>query len=150
MAEAQSYRNHARMDPPFHFFVAPVLLINVFVTLWVLIRVAIHEGSRHLLVNVWVFIMAVALLMLAGVARSSALRAQDRLIRLEEQLRYQRLLGPAELLTAQGLSLQQVIALRFASDAELPGLLRRASAEGMTPKAIKQAVTDWRVDPYRV
>ena len=145
MAEAQSFRNHARMDPPFHFFVAPVLLINVIVTLVVLV---IHR--QHVLLHAWLFVMAVALLLLAGVARSSALRAQDRLIRLEETLRYQRLLGPEELTAAQGLTLKQMIALRFASDAELAGLMRRAVAERMTPKAIKEAVVQWKADLYRV
>ncbi len=146
MAEAQSFGSHARTDPPFHFFVAPVLLINVLVTLGVLI----HHWPYHLWLHGWLFVMSVALLTLAGVARSSALRAQDRVIRLEETLRYQRLLGPEELAASEGLSLRQMIALRFASDAELPGLMRRALAEGMTPKAIKQAVVDWRGDLYRV
>jgi len=146
MAEQQSFKHHARMDPPFHFFVAPVLLINVIVTLVVLI----HGWPYHVWLHGWLLVMAVALLLLAGVARSSALRAQDRLIRLEETLRYQRLLGPEELVAAQGLSLKQIIALRFASDAELAGLLRRAVAEGMTPKAIKEAIVVWRADLCRV
>src|SRR5579875_2011746 len=134
------------MDPPFHFFVAPVLLINVIVTLVVLI----HHWPYHLWLHGWLLVMAVALLLLAGVARSSALRAQDRLIRLEETLRYQRLLSPEDLAAAAGLTMRQMIALRFASDAELPVLLRRALAEGMTPKAIKAAVTTWKPDVYRV
>jgi hypothetical protein len=133
------------MDPPFHFFVAPVLLINAIVTIVVLVT---HHD--HWLLHGWLVIMALALLLLAGVARSSALRAQDRVIRLEETLRYQRLLGPEELVLAQRLSLKQVIALRFASDAELPGLVRRAMAEGMTPKAIKEAIVQWKPDLYRV
>ena len=133
------------MDPPFHFFVAPVLMVNVVVTIVVLVT-----HSDHWLLHGWLVILAFALLLLAGVARSSALRAQDRVIRLEEALWYQRLLGPEDLAAAQGLSLRQVIALRFAGDAELAGLLRRALAEGMTPKAIKQAITVWRADLYRV
>lgn len=146
MANEQSYRNHARFDPAFHFFVAPVLLINVLVTLGVLI----HHWPNHLWLHGWLLVMAVALLMLAGVARASALRAQNRIIRLEESLRYQRVLGPEELAASQGLSLRQVIALRFASDAELPALVRRALAEGMAPKAIKQAIVSWRPDLERV
>ena len=146
MASEQNLRNHSRTDPPLHFFVAPVLLINVLVTLAVLI----HHWPHAVWLHAWLCVLAVALLVLAGVARSSALRAQDRVIRLEEALRYQRLLGPAELAAAQGLTLRQIIALRFASDAELPRLVQRALAEGMTPKAIKQGITAWRVDPYRV
>lgn len=146
MAEAQSYRNHSRFDPPFHFFVAPVLLLNVLVTIGVLI----HTWPYHLLLHAWIVVVALALLMLAGVARSSALRAQDRLIRLEEQLRYQRVLSPSELAAAQSLTLRQIIALRFASDAELPGLLHRTVSENMPPNAIKQAIADWRPDLHRV
>ena len=146
MAAEQSFRNHARMDPPFHFFVAPLLLINVVVTLVVMIR---HWPHRALL-HGWILVLSLALLALAGVARASALRAQDRVIRLEETLRYQRVLAPEDLQAAQTLSLRQMIALRFASDAELAGLMRRALAEGMTPKAIKQAVVSWRADLYRV
>ena len=125
---------------------APVLLINVLVTLAVLI----HHWPHAVWLHAWLVVLAVALLVLAGVARSSALRAQDRVIRLEEALRYQRLLGPAEMAAAGGLSLRQIIALRFASDAELPGLTQRALAESMTPKAIKQAITVWRPDLHRV
>ena len=146
MASEQSFRNHTRFDPPFHFFVAPVLLINVLVTLAVLV----HHWPHAALLHEWLVVLAVALLLLAGVARSSALRAQDRVIRLEETLRYQRLLSPAELAAAQGLTLRQMVALRFASDAELPGLAQRALAESMAPKAIKQAITVWRPDLHRV
>lgn len=146
MAEAQSYKNHVRFDPAFHFFVAPVLLLNVLVAIGVLI----HDWPQHLLLHGWLVVLAAALLMTAGVARSSALRAQDRVIRLEEMLRYQRLLGPEEWAASQSLSLRQVIALRFASDAELGGLVQRVVAEGMAPKAIKQAIVTWRADTCRV
>ena len=145
MVKTQSARNHAKLDPPFHFFVAPVLLINALVTAVVMVT-----HSDHLLLHTWLFVVALALLMLAGVARSSALRAQDRVIRLEEMLRYQRLFGPEELAAAQALQLRQVIALRFASDAELPTLVRRVLAEGMPPKAIKEAIVSWRADIDRV
>ncbi len=146
MSDTQSFRNHTRFDPAFHFFVAPVLLINVLVTIGLLI----HHWPQDRLLHAWLAVLAAALLMTAGVARASALRAQDRVIRLEEMLRYQRLLAPEELAAAQGLSLRQIIALRFASDAELPALARRASAESMEPKAIKQAIVAWRPDSCRV
>ena len=145
MAE-QNFRSHARFDPLFHFFVAPVLLANVFVALAAFIRRwPDHWGSYA-----WLLVVSVALLMTAGVARASALRAQDRIIRVEEMLRYQRLLGPEGMQAAQQLGLRQIIALRFASDAELPALARRAAVERMAPKAIKAAVQVWRADEYRV
>ena len=146
LAAEQNYGNHARLDPPLHFFVAPELVMNVLVTRVVLIDHWPHAVWLH----AWLCVLAVALLVLAAVTRSSALRAQDRVIRLEEALRYQRLLSPVELAAAQGLTLRQVIALRFASDAELPALVQRALAERMTAKAIKQAITVWRPDLHRV
>jgi hypothetical protein len=146
MSEAQNFRNHARFDPPFHFFLAPVLLINVIITIVVLIR----QWPRHIALHSWLIVMALALFVLAGVARSSALRAQDRIIRLEEQLRYQRLLTSDQLAAAQALTIKQIIALRFTSDAELPGLLQRAVTENLPPKTIKQSITVWRGDYYRV
>ncbi len=145
MQTPQTYKNHARFHPPFHFFVAPILLINVIVTIVVLVR----EWPRHIALHAWIVVIAFALLMLAGVARSTALRVQDRVIRLEEQLRYQRLLT-AELLAAAGsLTIKQIIALRFASDAELPALMQRTLSENLEPKAIKQAITNWRADYLR-
>jgi hypothetical protein len=145
MQTPQNYKNHARFHPPFHFFVAPILLINVIVTIVVLVR----EWPRHIAMHAWIVVVALALFMLAGVARSTALRVQDRVIRLEEQLRYQRVLT-AELLAASGaLTVKQIIALRFASDAELPALMQRTLSENLEPKAIKQAVTNWRADYVR-
>lgn len=146
MSVPQNYKNHARWDPLFHYFVAPVLLINVIVTLVVLIA----ARRYHPLLHLWIFIMAVALFALAAVARSSALRAQDRVIRLEEKLRYAVLLAPEQLELAQALTLRQIIALRFASDAELPALVVRAVREGLAPKAIKEAIVAWRADDCRV
>jgi hypothetical protein len=94
--------------------------------------------------------MALALFVLAGLARANALRVQDRVIHLEESLRYQRLLPPEAVAAAQSLTLKQIIALRFASDAELPALIQRALSENLEPKAIKQAITNWRADNLRV
>jgi hypothetical protein len=94
--------------------------------------------------------MAVALFLIAGLARDNPLRLQDRMIRLEENLRYQRLLTPALLAQTQSLTLRQILALRFASDAELPALLQRTLSENLTPKTIKQSITNWRADNLRV
>ena len=146
MAEQQSYRKHARFDPPLHFFVVPVLLINVFVAAGVLI----HDWPAHLALHLWLVVLSIALLILAPVTRMASLRAQDRLIRLEQRLRFQQLLSPAEMTVAKHLNLRQVIALRFASDEELPGLVARASTENLQPKAIKEAIQHWQTDTVRV
>jgi len=84
-------------------------------------------------------------------ARSQALRVQDRLIRLEEKLRYKELVTAELAARASKLSLGQLIALRFAADEELSELLARAcDNEFATPKEIKQAVKNWRADYHRV
>ena len=146
MKDNQDFRNHARVDPAFHFFVAPVLLLNVVGTIFVLV----HHWPYRVLIHTWLVIVAVALVALATLARVYALRVQDRVIRLEERIRYMQLLSPETIAAAQGLSVKQVVALRFASDAELPGLVQRTLAEHLEPKAIKEAVKVWRSDRLRV
>lgn len=145
MPEPQNYKNHTRFHPPFHFFLLPVLLINLGVTIVVLIR----RWPHHIAMHAWLVVLALALFILAGLSRGNALRVQDRIIRLEEHLRYQRLLTPQLAAAAQSLTLRQIIALRFASDAELPALVQRALSENLEPKAIKQAITNWRADDLR-
>jgi hypothetical protein len=94
--------------------------------------------------------MSIVLFMGFGLTRSYALKAQDRIIRLEEKLRFTALL-PADLLArSQALTVRQIIGLRFASDAELPALVKRALDENLTEKQIKQAITSWRPDYLRV
>ena len=146
MANEQNFSNHTRYEPGFHFILIPILLINVLLT----IVVFVHHWPYQRVLHGWLVVMAIALLMLAGLAREYANKVQDRVIRLEESLRYQRLLTPDVALAAQALSVRQVIALRFASDAELQGLVQRTLAENLTPKQIKQAVQVWRPDTHRV
>ena len=146
MPEPQNYANHARFHPPFHFFLLPVFLLNLIVTIFILVR----RWPHHLAMHAWLVIMAFALFVLAGLARGNALRVQDRIIRLEEILRYQRLL-PADLADgAQSLGIKQIAALRFASDAELPALVQCTLDENLEPKAVKQSIINWRADNLRV
>ena len=145
MPTPQNYKNHFRLFPPYHFFVVWVFLINIIVTIVVLIR----RWPHHIAMHIWMVVMALALFVLVTVARTFPLRVQDRVIRLEESLRYQRLLLPELLAATQSLTLGQIIALRFASDAELPNLVQRALAENLKPKAIKQSITNWRADNLR-
>jgi len=123
----QSYANHARLDPRYHFFLAPLLIVAVILSIISLVR---HPGLDSIL---WI-LLAVALFLTAERARSYALKAQDRVIRLEERLRLSMLLP----------------ALRFASDAELPALAMRALNEGLTKKQIKASIHSWRADNFRV
>ena len=139
----QTLKNHARFFPPFHFFVAPVLLINLFVAGWQLYK----EPSAA---TVWGLVMALAFFMLAFVARAMALTVQDRVIRLEMRLRLQQVLSPDLLARCGEISRSQFVALRFASDAELPDLVRDVLAGKLdTQKAIKERVRNWEPDFFR-
>jgi hypothetical protein len=144
MAEAaQNYKNHARLFPPFHFFVLPVFMINVVVSAWLLYRTPSGLG-------VWQLVVAVALFLAALTARIMALAVQDRVIRLEMRLRMREVL-PVELQARiPDVTREQYVALRFASDAELPGLLRRILAGELNTQAdIKKAITHWQGDYLR-
>lgn len=145
MAEVpQSYENHTRWHAPFHFFVAPVLLTNVIVAVVQLIRdPGLDRG--------WWLVVSIALLVLAALVRLNPLKAQDRIIRLEESLRYYQLL-PEELAgRAASLTTAQTVALRFAPDEELEGLVREVLAGRLTkPGEIKRAIKGWRADTLRV
>jgi hypothetical protein len=146
MPEPQSYKNHTRFDPIWHFFITPVLLLNTIASIYV----TIHHWPEHHALFLWWVLMSVILLFAVGRARQHSLTAQDRVIRLEERLRFTALL-PADLLErSHSLDTAQIIALRFASDEELPGLVRRTLDENLTQKQIKQAINNWRPDYLRV
>jgi len=139
----QTYDTHVRWFPPFHFFVAPVLLINIFVSAYILYRTPSRLG-------VWELIVSVALLLTALSARLMALAVQDRVIRLEMRLRMREVL-PADLHSRIGdITREQCVGLRFASDAELTALVRKVLAgELKTSGEIKKQVTQWQGDYLR-
>jgi hypothetical protein len=139
----QTYANHTRFDPPFHFFLAPVLLANFIYSLVL--------AARHFtLFRGWAAVMAFALLLLAMLFRMYSLKVQDRVIRLEERIRLSMLLPPSLQTRITELTTRQLVALRFASDAEVPALVERTLTERLEPKQIKQAITSWRPDYERV
>jgi hypothetical protein len=143
MAE-QNFANHTKIFPPFHFFVVPVLSINLGVQLyWMKVFWFSYRGIFGVL-------MALALIVGFFSARLFALSVQDRVIRLEERLRYQRLL-PADLRPRiEEFTVAQLVSLRFASDAELPALARKVFDEKLNErKAIKRLVRDWKPDYLR-
>jgi len=144
MAErVQSYKNHPRLLPAFHFFVLPVLLLNVFNEVRRAWRYP-SEGSLFLVV------VAAALFTLAYLSRTQTLRVQDRVIRLEMRLRLQRILPPELQTRIQDLTHRQLVALRFASDAELPELVREILEGKLTTgKEIKLRVKHWQGDWLR-
>jgi hypothetical protein len=143
MAE-QNFANHARFVPLFHFFAMPVFVINFGWSLYRLKTLGISfEGIFGVL-------MAAALVVLFFSARLFALAVQDRVIRLEERLRFARLL-PADLQPRiSEFTIGQIVSLRFASDAELPALARKVLDEKLTErKAIKQLIKNWKPDYLR-
>jgi hypothetical protein len=143
MAE-QNFANHTRVVPAFHYFVLPVFLANFISSIVHLVRHGITvDGVIALLV-------ALALIVLAFVARVFALTVQNRVIRLEEQLRLERLM-PAEWKSrVSELSTPQLVGLRFASDEEAPALTRRVLTENIKDtKAIKQMIQHWKPDYLR-
>ena len=128
----------------------PVLLINFIVVIVICVQNALRHGTHHLANHIWLVIVSLALLVLGVNMRIKDLKVQDRVIRLEERLRYAALLPPAKLAESAALTIPQIVALRFASDAELPALVSRAAAEQLTPKQIKQSIVTWRPDNHRV
>jgi hypothetical protein len=146
MPAPQSYKNHTRYDPVFHFFLIPLLILNFAFSFALLFRH--HHEHPH--ITIWWIVLSFVLFMMGGSVRGNALKLQNRIIRLEERLRLSVLLPHAEHATIYSLSGSQLIALRFASDEELPTLARRALAENFTPKQIKEAIVTWRPDHHRV
>ena len=142
MAEPQTFANHARIDPWYHY-VASVLLVLAFVT-------AVLHALHHLPGARWQVVVAAALLVLWARIRQYALKVQDRVIRLEETLRLNALLPEALRPRIQELKPAQFVALRFASDAELQARFEEALNEQLTSKAIKQRIQTWRPDTFRV
>lgn len=139
----QTYANHMRLDPAFHYFVLPVFLITA-------IAAIVHAVRHPHLASVWAVVVAFALIVLAVRARTFALKAQDRLIRLEERMRLATLLPEPLRSRIPELSERQLIALRFAPDAEAPALVERTLNEKLSSKQIKQAIQNWRPDHLRV
>jgi hypothetical protein len=141
----QTHANHRRTVPLFHRFLLPVLaltLIGACVNLYQ--SLADHQRlySASLIV-----VLTVCLVFASLYARIFALRAQDRAIRAEENLRHFAMTGK---LLDPRLGIRQVIALRFAPDGEFPLLARRAAEENLTPDAIKRSIKEWRADFDRV
>jgi hypothetical protein len=146
MPTPQTLKNHTRFHPPFHFFLVPVLLLNLIFSIYA----TIHHWPAHRHLHLWWIVMSVVFFVMAGIARGGAIKVQDRVIRLEERLRLAALLPSEDRAHIDELSTKQLIALRFASDAELPALVHKTLTQNLEPKAIKESITTWRPDYDRV
>src|SRR4051812_38448486 len=143
MTDSQSLKNHARTIPAYHYFVFGVLAANV---VWTAYRAITGFSGDRLMA----MLVAVALVVLAFYARVFALTVQDRVIRNEMHERLRRLLPAAMHSRIDELTLGQLVALRFASDAELPELCTRVLNDRINDRgAIKKMIKNWRADPVR-
>ncbi|HKV28539.1 MAG TPA: DUF6526 family protein [Candidatus Acidoferrales bacterium] len=140
----QTFANHTRIVPAFHMVALPILLLNFLYSIYRLVHTWF---SFDALVS---FLLAIALILVALYARMFALAVQDRVIRLEMRLRLEKLL-PADLKPRiPEFAVGQLIALRFASDAELPDLARQVLDEKVKDKkVIKQKIKTWKADHLR-
>ena len=140
--QEQNLNNHTQRDP---FFL--VLALIFFFTVGYSIKHALDYPNG---MTIWLVVLSMSLLVMVVRMRVYSVRVQDRVIRLEERLRMKELLSADLVARAGELSLQQIIALRFASDAEYPSLVKQALDEKLAPKQIKALVKNWRADFHRV
>ena len=139
----QTFKTHRRFYPWHHFIVMPILIVNLVVES---VRLARDPGAY----NAWLAVLALGLLLFSLTSRSMSLRAQDRVIRLEERLRLAQLM-PGEQVVIDSLQPRHLVALRFAPDDEVPSLARRCvEGELNTSNQIKKEIRQWRPDYLRV
>jgi hypothetical protein len=140
----QTYNNHTRWHPPFHFFLGPGSMLLLILTI-------VNVVKHYERLDAWILLLIGILFLVAVLLiRINPLRVQDRLIRMEERQRLQAL-ASAEMAARIGeLTEAQLVALRFASDEELPTLAAKALASNMQARDIKKAIVAWRADTFRV
>ena len=140
----QTFDNHAKLVPVFHYIALPIFLVNVLLALYRMFTGFSFDTA-------WGVALAIGLMVVALFARVFALGAQDRVIRLEERLRMQVLLPDELKPRIDDFTMDQLVALRFASDAELPGLAKKVIEDGIANrKTVKQMVVTWRADYQRL
>lgn len=141
--KAQSYANHQRWFPLFHFVASPILLAYAVWSIWT----ALMSPSAQ---RWWTAVFAIGVFLAALASRAMAVRVQDRVIRLEMRLRLAAVLPDDLRAQIPKLATRHLIALRFASDAELPGLVRQVLSGALSDQqAIKKAIVDWQADHLR-
>jgi Family of unknown function (DUF6526) len=140
---SQNFSNHSRYDPPFHFFILPVFAIT-------LVSVVVGLIRRPSLHSAWLVVLMTAATLAVFKLRMYPIQVQNRVIRLEERLRLATLLDASLRPRVPEFTGSQLIALRFASDPELPALALRALNEHLSAQEIKKAIQHWRSDHSRV
>jgi hypothetical protein len=140
----QNFKNHGRMVPGYHYVLSLLLLTGLIGSI---INLCQSEGTAAYYSASLITLLFVIAVFITAFTRAFALKAQDRAIKAEESLRYFILTGKS---LPAGLQIRQIIGLRFASDEEFPKLAEKAVKEGLSEKAIKQAIKNWKADTYRV
>jgi hypothetical protein len=143
--EQQNFKNHSRMAPKAYYVgIALALIVIVFSLIYV---EDIPKGWDGSLLPVLFLYLCIGVILIGYYARAFALKAQDRAIRAEENLRHFAMTGK---LLDKRLTINQVIALRFAADEEFVSLAQKAADENISAKEIKTSIKNWRADHYRV
>jgi hypothetical protein len=140
----QNFSNHVKTDPPFHFVLLPTLLLTLILSVTNVFR---HYES----LSSWILVLLTITGFLAAFkTRLYALKAQDRVIRLEERLRLQAVLSDPLRSRIGDLSESQLVAIRFASDGEVVGVVEKALSGNMKNADIKKSIKNWRADHFRI
>lgn len=139
----QTYANHAKNDPPFHFFALPLSFLNFLYAVYLLV-------TGPSVMTAWTLVMAAVLVVTIFLVRVYPLKVQDRLIRMEERMRLQTLLPESLKPRIAELTEKQLVALRFASDGEVAALVQETLSKNLPPAEIKKLIKSWRPDYYRV
>ena len=139
----QTFANHTRFDPPFHFFAFPIIALSIIVAI-------VHCYQRPSWFSAWEVIFVIAVFVITFRTRTYAVKLQDRIIRLEERLRLAGLVSEPLRSRIGELTEAQLIGLRFASDAEIPALVQETLSKQLSRDDIKKAVKSWRPDYFRV
>ena len=140
----QTLANHVRLHPPFHFFLIPC---GIAVMIMSIVNVVKHYDA----LEAWILlVLGIMTPVAVFLIRINPLKAQDRVIRLKERLRLEKLLNDALRSRVGELKESQLVALRFACDAEVPGLVEKTLKENLQGKDIKKAIVTWRADTFRV
>jgi hypothetical protein len=152
MAETkpQTFSHHTRWDPLFHFFILPVFVLGLILTLIHFFAHITHGDMRDHIHAFLLILLALAFLLLAFKVRLYSLKVQDRVIRLEERLRLTQLMPEPVRSRIPELTEDQLCGLRFASDAEVAKLAERALNDKLSRADIKKAIKTWRPDYWRV
>ncbi|WNB91701.1 DUF6526 family protein [Bacillus sp. NEB1478] len=137
----QNFKNHARMHPIYHYVLSLLVVGGLISSIVYLVK------TDDKFLGVLLVVMSLIFVVIFVLLRTYPLKAQDRAIRAEENLRYYVLTG--KLLNPK-LTPGQIVALRFAPDEEFVALADRAASENMAPKEIKQAINNWKADHFRI